>query len=1065
MVMGFRVFIFSSFSATMGDTMRKTMIASLAIVFAMTCFTAVAFAKKVPGKSLGDYNFHESAAPADLPADLQGFAGPQLSSAAADTFHLAWFNFGAGVPDAQGWTTIDLTENLDDYFHVAGGAELNGGTFGKLLPLEGLQSLWCGVAPSAAIPYCGYATLPGYGNSWSQEFTSKNFAGCDSVEIWYKICWDSEPGYDATVIQSSDGGAFTTITAANGGVGFYDGTGIAVECVGARSTTGNIQLRFLFTADGAWSDEDGLWPTDGAVTLDSITVVWYNEVPPASGNWLVSAVYGPEDFEDEAVGSKTTDDGCWSANKTPGFGDFGAIYAGVNVTQEDPCFTDFGFLWGFFDDPLITAYLCHVPNPLPTQGAMRFGPDSGGLYMNSGIESPLIPNVGAGAQYNLTFLSYRDLPLDNLQFYQWSIRSHVGGCPTAYENDNFVFYGGQKDWLRTNFNIGAHISAGASDLQILLNGVDACGFWCGVFGTGACHSHAPLIDQCHLTRTNVVGPQYVVRHLDLFQDNFADDGTLTGHARADCANDIAPSTSATILPGDSVTLTLSGVGTDPTTGVGPSAYIYVAVWPQGQSGKTPADLEAPETRAGVGKRYPLVGTVDHDGVTWACFRMDSAITTAGAVVADRYAIDLNDWVFTPCDTICYVFCADDGLGNVSYFSRTLNGQGANFVTDDLWTALNSPMEFTILPAGGWKRGGDILYVDDTDDRGGPVQLFFDSSFDMLGIRELVDRYDVLGPSSVVANSLASRVKNFVVQICDCYRKIIWSSGNLSTGLIGDGTGNPEKSNDFALLFQFLDTKPNNPGLYISGDDVAEEWSGLAGASAIGLRSIYMNFNLIDGNHRNVGNAISPVLTAVGPCFIHLGIPDQLIAYGGCALINDFDVLQATGGSVPEFNWPVGGGSAVLSQTTPNNGGSDARVILSGFSYHYIRDIVPGFPPARVEHLRDILIWLINVIPEPTGIPTVTARNFLENAAPNPFNPTTNIRFGVKERGQVTLKIYNVAGQLVRTLVNEVKAPRPEGFEVTWDGRNNSGTAVSSGVYFYKLSTSNFTQTKKMVLLK
>ena len=64
-----------------------------------------------------------------------------------------------------------------------------------------------------------------------------------------------------------------------------------------------------------------------------------------------------------------------------------------------------------------------------------------------------------------------------------------------------------------------------------------------------------------------------------------------------------------------------------------------------------------------------------------------------------------------------------------------------------------------------------------------------------------------------------------------------------------------------------------------------------------------------------------------------------------------------------------------------------------------------------------------------------------------------------------LRIYNVAGQLVKTLVNAEQAPKAEGFTVQWNGRSNAGTPVSSGVYFYKLVAKNFTQTKKMVLLK
>jgi len=66
---------------------------------------------------------------------------------------------------------------------------------------------------------------------------------------------------------------------------------------------------------------------------------------------------------------------------------------------------------------------------------------------------------------------------------------------------------------------------------------------------------------------------------------------------------------------------------------------------------------------------------------------------------------------------------------------------------------------------------------------------------------------------------------------------------------------------------------------------------------------------------------------------------------------------------------------------------------------------------------------------------------------------------------VTLKIYNAAGQLVRTLVNEDQTQTAEGFSATWDGMNDRGQSVASGVYFYKLTTKEFSDTKKMVLLK
>lgn len=83
---------------------------------------------------------------------------------------------------------------------------------------------------------------------------------------------------------------------------------------------------------------------------------------------------------------------------------------------------------------------------------------------------------------------------------------------------------------------------------------------------------------------------------------------------------------------------------------------------------------------------------------------------------------------------------------------------------------------------------------------------------------------------------------------------------------------------------------------------------------------------------------------------------------------------------------------------------------------------------------------------------------LDQNYPNPFNPTTNITYTLDNISEVTLEIFNILGQKVQTLVNERKNPGT--YRVTFDARN-----LSSGMYFYKLSTSGFTQTKKMVLIK
>jgi hypothetical protein len=78
--------------------------------------------------------------------------------------------------------------------------------------------------------------------------------------------------------------------------------------------------------------------------------------------------------------------------------------------------------------------------------------------------------------------------------------------------------------------------------------------------------------------------------------------------------------------------------------------------------------------------------------------------------------------------------------------------------------------------------------------------------------------------------------------------------------------------------------------------------------------------------------------------------------------------------------------------------------------------------------------------------------------PNPFNPITNIGFRIAEFGFVSLKVYDVLGKEVATLINEEKYPGS--YEVEFDGSN-----LSSGIYFYRLTADNFTQTKKLILLK
>ena len=89
---------------------------------------------------------------------------------------------------------------------------------------------------------------------------------------------------------------------------------------------------------------------------------------------------------------------------------------------------------------------------------------------------------------------------------------------------------------------------------------------------------------------------------------------------------------------------------------------------------------------------------------------------------------------------------------------------------------------------------------------------------------------------------------------------------------------------------------------------------------------------------------------------------------------------------------------------------------------------------------------------------------LIGARPNPANPAATISFSLAQKGAVKLRIFDVSGRLVRTLVDEVlEAGEPH--EVAWDGTSDSGRSVGSGVFFYQLDAPGYTSAKKLVILK
>jgi hypothetical protein len=97
------------------------------------------------------------------------------------------------------------------------------------------------------------------------------------------------------------------------------------------------------------------------------------------------------------------------------------------------------------------------------------------------------------------------------------------------------------------------------------------------------------------------------------------------------------------------------------------------------------------------------------------------------------------------------------------------------------------------------------------------------------------------------------------------------------------------------------------------------------------------------------------------------------------------------------------------------------------------------------------------------IPAIPVETKLFSAFPNPFNPSTNLRYSMKEAGDVSIEVYNVKGQLLKSFNNNHN--QAGYYQVNWDGRDSNGSLAGTGVYFYRMISGKYTSTKKMVLAK
>lgn len=170
-----------------------------------------------------------------------------------------------------------------------------------------------------------------------------------------------------------------------------------------------------------------------------------------------------------------------------------------------------------------------------------------------------------------------------------------------------------------------------------------------------------------------------------------------------------------------------------------------------------------------------------------------------------------------------------------------------------------------------------------------------------------------------------------------------------------------------------------------------------------------------------------------------------------------DIIAPRNGASPVFVYPQNQQVAGIRYSGKH------KLVYLAFGFEALADFNLDGPGARANLMRRILDWLRS----PSGVEFAQANDLtkyvLEQNYPNPFNSQTTIKYHLPTGGRIVLRIYNLMGQEVRTLVNGKEGPGT--FTTSWNGKDARGRDVPSGVYIYRMVAGGFTQSRKLILMR
>ncbi len=320
----------------------------------------------------------------------------------------------------------------------------------------------------------------------------------------------------------------------------------------------------------------------------------------------------------------------------------------------------------------------------------------------------------------------------------------------------------------------------------------------------------------------------------------------------------------------------------------------------------------------------------------------------------------------------------------------------------------------------------VLIVD--DDRGGSYEDIYIDDF----YRKLipVDYWSKQASGSPPGSLLGK------------YNLVVWFTGDTSSDLL--------QSSDVTSMMQYMN---NGGSLFLTGQGIAGELHSEDSTFLDEyLHTLYDGLNFFPWQ---VGEDGSPI--GQGLKIRYYSTANQQY--------DKAEQIIPINGAIPAFSYDVYGGYTSLSYAGPYH------LVFFDWGYEAIDNSITTNFSSRDTVLYRVLQFFSSLTTEVADennrqiLPGVFE---LKQNYPNPFNPTTTIKYSLGRennggRSNTVLEIYNTLGQEIKTLVNERQ--RPGEYTVEWNGTNNSGERVASGVYFYSLKRGESRVSKKMVLLK